>query len=82
MFDIDISVCPPCGFDLSRNKQVADLIRYSGFCPNIPVKIAIPRIWNNVEKDQRGHTILRDGNCFRILNDPSVANQSAYENFE
>lgn len=39
-------------------------------------------IWDNVEKDQLGRTILRDGNCFRVLNDPSVVNRWAFENFD
>jgi len=39
-------------------------------------------IWDNVEKDQLGRTILRDGNCFRVLNDPSAANRWAFENFD
>ena len=39
-------------------------------------------IWDNVEKDQLGRTILRDGNCFRVLDDPSVTNRWAFENFD
>jgi hypothetical protein len=39
-------------------------------------------IWENVEKDQLGRTILRDGNCFRVLDDPGVANRWAFENFD
>jgi hypothetical protein len=39
-------------------------------------------IWDNVEKDQLGRTILRDGNCFRVLNDPSAVNRWAFENFD
>jgi len=39
-------------------------------------------VWDNVEKDQLGRTILRDGNCFRVLNDPSAANRWAFENFD
>ena len=39
-------------------------------------------VWDNVEKDQLGRTILRDGNCFRVLNDPSAVNRWAFENFD
>ena len=39
-------------------------------------------IWDNVEKDQLGRTILRDGSCFRVLNDPSAVNRWAFENFD
>jgi len=39
-------------------------------------------IWDNVEKDQLGRTILRDGNCFRVLDDPNIANQWAFETFD
>lgn len=39
-------------------------------------------VWDHVEKDQLGRTILRDGNCFRVLNDPSAVNRWAFENFD
>lgn len=39
-------------------------------------------IWDNVEKDQMGRTILRNGNCYRVIDDPSVANRWAFENFD
>lgn len=39
-------------------------------------------IWDNVEKDQLGRTILRDGNCFRVLDDPNATNRWAFENFD
>jgi hypothetical protein len=45
---------------------------------NAPVK---KEIWDNVEKDQMGRTILRAGDCYRVLDDPSVANQWLQENF-
>jgi hypothetical protein len=38
-------------------------------------------IWENVEKDQMGRTILRAGDCYRVLDDPSVANRWAQEHF-
>jgi hypothetical protein len=39
-------------------------------------------IWENVEKDQLGRTILRDGNCFRVLDDPSGVNREIFETFD
>jgi len=39
-------------------------------------------IWENVETDQLGRTILRDGNCFRVLDDPSGVNRDIFETFE
>lgn len=39
-------------------------------------------IWDNVEKDQLGRSILRDGNFFRILDDPSAVNRDIFETFE
>ncbi len=44
-----------------------------------PVK---KEIWDNVEKDQVGRTILRHGNFFRVLDDPSLTNRYAFETFE
>ena len=38
-------------------------------------------VWDNVEKDQLGRTILRDGNCWRVLDDPSAVNRWAQETF-
>ena len=39
-------------------------------------------IWDNVEKDQLGRTILRHGNLFRILDDPSGVNRDIFETYE
>ncbi len=39
-------------------------------------------IWDNVEKDQLRRTILRDGNRFRILDDPSAINRDIFEKYE
>jgi hypothetical protein len=39
-------------------------------------------IWDNVEKDQLGRTILRDGNCFHVLSDPSAVNREVFETFD
>lgn len=38
-------------------------------------------IWENVEKDQLGRTLLWHGDCFRVIDDPSVMNQYLFENF-
>ena len=43
-----------------------------------PVK---KEIWDNVEKDQMGRSILRAGDCYRVLDDPSAANQWLQDNF-
>jgi len=45
---------------------------------NAPVK---KEIWDNVEKDQMGRTILIAGDCHRVLDDPNVANQWLHRNF-
>lgn len=39
-------------------------------------------IWENVEKDIYGRTLLRHGNCFRVLDDTNVGNRYAFETFE
>lgn len=41
-----------------------------------------PPTWWNVEKDVYGRTLLRHGNCYRILDDPSIFNRYAFETFE
>lgn len=38
-------------------------------------------IWENVEKDQMGRTILRAGDCYRVLDDQRVTNRWYQENF-
>jgi len=43
-----------------------------------PVK---KEIWDNVEKDYLGRTILRSGDCYRILDDPSAVNRDVFETF-
>lgn len=39
-------------------------------------------IWENTEKDQLGRTILRIGNCYRVLDDPNLWNRYAFEEFD
>lgn len=43
-----------------------------------PVK---KEIWEAVEKDELGRTLLRKGDCYRVLDDPSAVNRWAFENF-
>ena len=38
-------------------------------------------VWENVEKDTLGRTILKAGDCYRVLDDPSVINRYAMEQF-
>ena len=35
-------------------------------------------IWENVEKDTMGRTLLRSGDCYRVLDDPNVGNRDAF----
>jgi len=58
------------GFDEKR-RQAAEQ-----FAPSrAPVKRPI---WENVEKDTMGRTLLRSGNCYRVLNDPNVGSREAF----
>ena len=41
-----------------------------------------PPIWENAEDDIYGRTLLRSGNCFRVLDDSNVGNRYAFETFE
>ena len=38
-------------------------------------------IWENVEIDTLGRSVLRDGNCFKVLDDPNVGSREAFEMF-
>jgi len=38
-------------------------------------------IWENVEKDTLGRTLLWSGDCYRVLDDPNVGNRDAFETF-
>jgi len=38
-------------------------------------------IWENVEKDTLGRTVLWSGDCYRILDDPNVGSREAFETF-
>ena len=38
-------------------------------------------IWDNVEKDQIGRTLLWHGDCYRVLDDPSAVYRDIFETF-
>ncbi len=40
------------------------------------------KIWENAEVDQLGRTVLRDGNCFAVLDDPNVTRRYQFETFD
>jgi hypothetical protein len=41
----------------------------------------IKYIWDNVEKDYLGRTLLWHGDCYRVLDDPSAVYRDVFENF-
>ncbi len=38
-------------------------------------------IWENIEKDALGRSVLRNGDCFKVLDDPNVGSREAFEMF-
>ena len=47
-----------------------------------PRTIPLPKpIWENVEIDTLGRTVLRSGNCYKVLDDPNVGSREAFEAF-
>ncbi len=38
-------------------------------------------IWENVELDALGRTVLRNGNCTKVLDDPNVGSRETFEQF-
>ena len=62
-------------FANNRRERAEAAVKYA---PVPPPK----RIWDNVEKDIYGRTILRSGNCYRVLDDPRATNRWAFETFE
>lgn len=38
-------------------------------------------IWENVEVDTLGRSVLRSGDCFKVLDDPNVGSREAFEMF-
>lgn len=39
-------------------------------------------IWENTEKDQLGRTVLRSGDCFKVIDDPNVGSQYKFQQFD
>ena len=39
-------------------------------------------IWENIEKDTLGRSVLRYGDCFKVLDDPNVGRRDAFEMFD
>lgn len=47
-----------------------------------PSKAVVAKpIWENVEKDTLGRSILWSGDCFRVIDDPNVGSREAFETF-
>lgn len=38
-------------------------------------------IWENVEKDTMGRSVLWSGDCYRVIDDPNVGSREAFETF-
>ncbi|MDX1517462.1 MAG: hypothetical protein R3288_11515 [Woeseiaceae bacterium] len=48
-----------------------------------PPTIERPKpIWENAEPDQLGRTVLRSGDCYRVLADPNVGSQDKFHMFD
>ncbi|MBT8444944.1 MAG: hypothetical protein KJO13_09355 [Gammaproteobacteria bacterium] len=39
-------------------------------------------IWENAEPDQLGRTVLRSGDCYRVIADPNVGSQDKFHTFD
>jgi hypothetical protein len=39
------------------------------------------KIWENVETDTLGRTVLRSGDCYKVLSDPNVGSRETFETF-
>lgn len=71
----DANIQPSMSPGLDELRHIAK-IRYA------PVTDFGPKpIWENVEEDQMGRTILRFGDCYRVLEDWRATNRWAQENF-
>lgn len=61
------------GMDERRRRAAAQ------FAPSrAPVKRPV---WENVEKDTMGRTLLRSGDCLRVIDDPNVGSRDAFLTF-
>ncbi len=38
-------------------------------------------VWENVEKDAMGRSVLWSGDCYRVIDDPNVGSREAFETF-
>jgi hypothetical protein len=47
-----------------------------------PTRAPPKPIWENAEIDQLGRTVLRDGDCSRVVDDPNVLRQYQFETFD
>lgn len=47
-----------------------------------PTREAAKPVWENAEIDQLGRTVLRHGDCFRVVDDPNVMRQYQFETFD
>lgn len=61
------------GFDEKRRQAAEKFSRGAA-----PVKRPI---WENLEKDTMGRTLLRSGDCYRVIDDPNVGNRDAFLTF-
>ena len=74
---------------LDRTEQEAwafdprvDELRREGRLRYQPPTIERPGpIWENVEQDQLGRTVLRDGDCWKVVDDPNVGSQYQFQEF-
>ncbi len=59
-----------------------DALRREGRLRYQPLTIERPGpIWENVEQDQLGRTILRHGDCWKVVDDPNVGSQYQFREF-
>lgn len=63
------------------NRALAEKRRAAAeqFAP-IPRHEPVP-VWENVERDQMGRSVLHHGDCQRVINDPNVGSREAFETF-
>lgn len=62
------------GFD-TRRRAARQQFRGTRATPPRP-------IWENVERDQLGRTILVSGDCWRVVDDPSAVNAEVFREFQ
>lgn len=61
------------GFDEKRRHAAAQFA---------PSRAPVERpIWENVEKDTMGRSVLRSGDCYRVLDDPNVGSREVFLTF-